>query len=283
MSKNLVIGAVFGYTVDKIKPFVTSLRQHYQDNVLFVVDSISDEMQEFCNLNNVYTYIPDETSRSASVIISRFEYYLNCLENNFLDVENIMVTDVRDVVFQSNPFANNLAHDIEFFAEPELIGNCKHNGVWYKTVYGDIALDKVKDQYVVCVGTTIGTRSAVMEYFKKIIDEIDRLAAIDKSFWAADTVVHNYLVYDNQFSNFGINHNGEGLVSTMHHSTKLIFNRTGQLLNNDGTVVPVIHQYDRCGPMSTVMLKNALGLSGRRGIKESADYAIANFFEHDLG
>jgi len=95
--------------------------------------------------------------------------------------------------------------------------------------------------------------------------------------------VHNHIIYNEFFDDYRINQNGQGLVSTMHHSKTLTFDRDGMLLNDDGTPTPVVHQYDRCGPMSLIFLKNALGNTGRSGIRTCADYAINNFFEHDLG
>jgi hypothetical protein len=280
---NLIMGSAFGYSIEKIKPFVLSLRQYYQGNVVFIVDSVSEEQQDFYNEYYIYTYIPDEQLTSATGNVRRFNHYQNCLEENFLDIENIFLTDVRDIVFQSDPFTNYPTYDIEFFAEPELLGNCNHNGTWYQRLYDNDGLEKVKDQYILCAGTTIGKRDTIVEYIKKLVTEVDRLSELGRAYGNCDQAIHNYLAYNGYFDNYRINQNGQGLVSTMHHSKILTFNRQGQMLNDDGTPTPVIHQYDRCGPMNIIFLKNALGKTGRDGIKTSADYAIENFFEHDLG
>jgi hypothetical protein len=278
---NLVLGAAFGYDVEKVKPFVISLRRHYDGLIVFVVDNLSSDLEKFYEEHNIITYIPADPINRTYVNVDRFRFYLDCLEN-FEDVDNIMLTDIRDVVFQSNPFAEYPKHSIEFFAEPELLGHCTHNGPWYAGLYGSDALDKIKDKYVLCAGTTIGNRETIVKYISELINEIVNLEASGKAHGTCDQSVHTHLVYTGVFGDYRINQNGEGLVSTMHHSKTLTFDRQGRMLNLDGTPTPVIHQYDRCGPMSVVFLKNALGLKGK-GIKTAADYAAANFFEHDLG
>lgn len=280
--KNLVLGAAFGYDIDKVKPFVISLRQHYDGLVVFVVNNVDSNLNDFYNEYNIYTYEPDQPLNRAYGNVDRFRHYVDCLEN-FEDIHNILLTDIRDVVFQSDPFADYPTHAMEFFAEPELFGRCNHNGPWYAGLYGSEELTKIYEEYVLCAGTTMGTKNEIIRYIELLIEEIGNLEQQGKAHGTCDQAVHNRLVYTGQFSDYRINQNGKGLVSTMHHSKTLTFNRQGQLLNDDGTPTPIVHQYDRCGPMSTIFLKNALGLKGREGILEPARYAVTNFYEHDLG
>ena len=44
----------------------------------------------------------------------------------------------------------------------------------------------------------------------------------------------------------------------------LRFNRQGYMLNDNNSITPVVHQYDRCGYMSSVFLKNALKVKFER-------------------
>jgi hypothetical protein len=281
MSNNLVIGLALGYTVDTVKPFVLSLRRYYQGQIVFVVGDTTAELNNFFADNKVHTYVPDSIFRPGYQNIDRFRFYLDCLDH-FENFDNIMLSDIRDVVFQSNPFEKYPEKDIEFFAEPALIKDCVHNGPWYEKLFGKEELEKVGNQYILCAGTTLGRQHTIIKYIKSLILEIEKLEKSGKAHATCDQAVHNFIVYNEFFENYRINHNGQGLVSTMHHSKQLKFDRQGRLLNDDGLPTPVIHQYDRCGPMSVVFLKNALGVTGRIGIKQSAEYAANNFYEHDL-
>jgi hypothetical protein len=282
--KNLVIGLATGYSVDRITPFVTSFRQHSQDNLLFVTDNLSDDMVEFCEKNQIYTIIPNEPLQLHTCQIKRYEIYLDCLESHFLDVANVLISDVRDVIFQSNPFSEYPKKSLEFFAEPEFFKNCKHNAPWVAGIYGKDRAQEIFDQYVICSGTTMGTRQSMVAYLTSMVNEIKRLSDMGRPLSGGeDQPVHNHLVYDNKFTDFNINQNGSGPICTMHHAKVLTFNRAGQLLNDDGSVIPVVHQYDRCGPMSVVFVKNALKGYGREGIIAAATHAANNFAAHDLG
>jgi hypothetical protein len=284
MSKNLIMGMVFGYSIEKIKPFVLSLRQHYQDDILFVTDNVSPEQQEFFDTHSVYTLIPETPLIRHTCQVERYKIYLECINDHFSECKNILIADVRDVVFQSDPFAEYPKHAIEFFAEPELFKNCTHNAPWLANIYGVNRVNQIAEQYVICSGTTMGTRLGMVEYLQAMVNEVSRLDISGRTLHGGeDQPVHNHLVYNDQFSDYSINQNGIGPISTMHHAKVLSFNRDGQLLNDNGTVVPVVHQYDRCGPMSVVFVKKSLGVHGKAGIIESANYAANNFPEHDLG
>lgn len=281
-SNNLVIGSAFGYSVDKIKPFVLSLRKFYDGDILFIVNNLNEELTNFFNQYSIYSYIPQEPLNPHTGNVFRFKWYLECLTENFLNVEHILVTDVRDVVFQDNPFARPPTKSIEFFAEPELFDNCPHNRPWYKSLYDEEGVSKIKNEYVLCAGTTLGKRKEIIFYFQELLKEIDRLSKLGRAFGQCDQAVHNYLVYNGTFSDYQINHNGKGLVSTMHHSKLLTFDRNGRLLNDDGSPIPIVHQYDRCAFMSLNLLRNALDAKGKKGVIECAQYVANHFHEVDL-
>jgi hypothetical protein len=284
MATNLVLGATLGYDVEKIKPFVISFRQHSNDYISFVTANIDQDMQAFCKTHKVNIFTPADPVNRSTIQVQRYQYYRQLIIDQYPDVDAVLLSDVRDVVFQRNPFLEQLKYDLEFFAEPEIFKNCKHNAPWVAGLYGHERVNEIGSEFVICSGTTIGSRAGILQYLDTMITEITRLQSQGRTPQGGeDQPIHNHLVYNNCFTNYRINHNGQGLVATMHHSKTLTFNRQGHLLDDNGLTVPIVHQYDRCGPMSLVFLKNALGLTGKNGIGESAIYAINNFYEHDLG
>lgn len=279
--ENLVLGAAIGYKLDKVKPFVLSLRKYFDGKIIFLVDKLDDESRNFYASNKVETIIPREVIPPSLSYVLRFSYFLEVLKNQ-KEIDKVLITDVRDVIFQEDPFQRYVQNDLEFFAEPELIGNCQHNGPWISVLYGSEGFNQVKDKYVICVGTTAGKLNSMIEYLTKLINEFIRLSSIGRAHPTCDQGTHMYLIHTGAFKNFRINQNGEGMVSTMHHSKILRFNREGQLLNDDNTPTPVVHQYDRCGAFSVAFLKNCFFLSKKDGILKSAEYAVNNFNECDL-
>lgn len=283
MSKNLVMGLTFGYNVDKIKPFVLSLRQYYNDDVLFILSEPDEEMSDFLEEHDIMSFVPDEPLRKETCQIMRYSNYKDCLNEYFNETEYVLITDVRDVIFQDDPFKNPVLHELEFFAEPETFKNCKHNTPWINAIYGSERVKEIANEYILCSGTTMGTRQGIIKYCEEMIAEIDKLEKNGRKVFAGeDQPIHNHVVYNRVFDNYGINQNGIGIISTMHHAKKLSFNRNGYLLNDNGEITPVVHQYDRLGAFSLVLLKNAFKLKGAEGIKTVSKYATDNFFDHDL-
>lgn len=282
---NLVLGAAFGYGIDKVAPFILSFRKYSNDKIVLLVDKINEDMQKFCDNHKVTLFKPKSIlnkNYSNGLNVDRYRGYLE-ITDDFENIDNIFLSDIRDVIFQKNPFENKLKHQIEFFAEPEIFKNCvNHNAPWYINLYGIDEFKKVENEYILCSGTTIGTKKYILRYIEKLLNEISSIEKKGKISLAPDQPVHNKIVYSGEFDDYGINHNGKGLVSTMHHSKKLTFSRKGELLNDDGTPTPVVHQYDRLGAFSTVFLRNAFSVNGKQGVGICANYAINNFFEWDL-
>ena len=251
---NLVLGAIYGYDWEKVKHFVISLRKHYDGKIAFIVDM--DVMTNVDMINkldryNVSMHLYDKKLESNHEIQNnRFELYPDIIENCYPDVENVFITDVRDVIFQDDPFIYGFRCDdqeLEFYYEPEKIGNCRCNSWWYKTMLGDHVLEAVKDKYIICCGTIMGTREGLLDYLKVFKESLIKWRESGRVFTGGeDTVVHNLLIYnDGVPRNYRILHNGCGAVSTLDHQQTLSFDEQGRYMNDDGRPTPVIHQWDR--------------------------------------
>jgi hypothetical protein len=244
---NLILGTAFGYGPNQIEVFVKSLRKYSNSQVMLVVDSLSEELTNFLTDYNISTYLHpvDLTNIRVSEIFNiRHKCYRNILEYNFLDVDRVFISDVRDVVFQGDPFGHVTDTDLEFFLEPKQIKDCEFNSKKIKKLYGNKFLSEIGDKEISCAGTTIGTREGILKYLDKMLLELNRLRIQNDAF-ADDQAVHNYLIYNNYFPNHKKYNTGYGPVSTLHHLREGIFNNQGQVINIDGTVVPIVHQWDR--------------------------------------
>lgn len=244
---NLILGTAFGYSPTQIEVFVKSLRKYSNSNVMLVVDLLSEELNEFFTEYNISAYVHpiDLTNiRAAEIFNIRHRCYRDILEHNFLDVERVFISDVRDVLFQSDPFAHTTDTDLEFFLEPKQIKDCEFNSKKIKKLYGDRFLSEIGDNLISCAGTTIGLRAGILKYLDEMLLELSRLRIQNNAF-ADDQAVHNYLIYNNYFSNHKKYNTGAGPVSTLHHLREGIFNEQGEVINIDGTVVPIVHQWDR--------------------------------------
>jgi hypothetical protein len=185
-------------------------------------------------------------AKTFNVYCVRFPLYYLYLAQHQDKYARVMLSDVRDVVFQRDPFDFEFEDGLCFFMEDDRqpIKNCPYNSLWLRTGYGEEAVQEVGDQIASCSGTTIGSTNAIMRYLDLMVDHMLRLkfhpAGMDQG-------VHNYLLYKNEITNVKLFPNRLGPVFTMGKTVDLPtrFNEEGLVLNIDGTVAHVLHQYDR--------------------------------------
>lgn len=181
---------------------------------------------------------------------NRYAIYYLYLSKYGEKYSNVMLSDVRDVVFQRDPF------DFEFedgslncFLEEgeKTIGSSEGNAQWIREGFGNNALGNIADKSISCSGTTIGSIDSIMAYLKAMINSFVQLKYHS---WGIDQGVHNYIIYQGLVKNVKFYQNYRGPVLTMHYTNeeKLPFDSNGFLRNEDGSVINVLHQYDRLSP-----------------------------------
>jgi hypothetical protein len=259
MSK-LIMGAAYGYKTKLLEPFIKSLRRNWDGDCLLVVHPLSDEEHKFYEKYNIATFeLEDEIKNPKDIQVMRYDIYKGILEDNFLDVKQILISDIRDVMFQDDPFRGSNGAELEFFLEPCLFKDCTANWPWVGGIYGREGMDVVAAQRIVCSGTTMGTRAGVLRYINTMITEINRIRDTGRPLYQGeDQPIHNYLIYTDHFHGSVFHNNGEGPITTVHHQQQLTFDRQGRLLNLDGTPTPVIHQWDRADACKSVLERTAL-------------------------
>ncbi|WP_054691805.1 hypothetical protein [Geotalea toluenoxydans] len=148
MKKNLVMGAVSGYDFSLISPFVVSLRKTgFTGDICFFASGISDRTKHYLRLLDVQvvTLPQEEPFTGMAISITRFMLYQAFLARQDMDYEGVMLTDVRDVVFQVDPFAFDFSGKICCFleAEEKRIIDCPMNCEWVRSKFGDAVLAEI--------------------------------------------------------------------------------------------------------------------------------------------
>jgi hypothetical protein len=256
--KTAILGTSIGYGVNDITPFILSLRKFYSGKLVLVVDNITDELDSFFKKYNVDTHLILLTNklRPSEIFHIRHKEYLKIIDN--LNVDYVFITDVRDVLFQGNPFSHNISTDLEFFSEPKEIKNCDYNSKKILKAFGEKEFLKLQDNKIICAGTTIGTKLGIRLYLEQMILILDDYKHRTNT-TAEDQAVHNFLIYNNYFKNFKIYDTGFGPIATLHHLREGIFNNLGQVINNDNSLPSVVHQWDRLSTNhKEKLLKNLL-------------------------
>ena len=260
---NLVLSAAVGYRWPDLKIFIKSLRKVSNDRVIFIVDkNIEKKTLEKFNYYKVdyriysgknLTNIPGLKNSKSDIGQRRYEMYLSILEKLEKKPNKILLTDSRDVVFQSNIFKYNFKKSLNFFLESEKIFNDPRNVRWLKRTVGEKIFEKIKNNYISCSGTTLGNFKEIINYvklmkrnlylfpYKRPLRHIISLKSVEPY----DQAIHNYLIYSNFFKDLECHKNNISKICTTAYMKNFKFNKIGQLLNDLGEIYSVIHQYDR--------------------------------------
>lgn len=157
----------------------------------------------------------------------------------------VMFTDLKDVVFQADPFAFDWKDEVTCFWEdayfdPDPRNPCR-NSQWMRYGYGPKTALSFKGARVTCSGINYGSPEKLMEYAYQMY------RAMESKAFEVDQAVHNYLIHKGIFVPGRIMENFQGPVLTMGTipQERLSTDPQGYLHNEDGSLINVLHHYDR--------------------------------------
>ena len=247
--KNLIIGAITKYPWNKIRNFFVSLNKVEFENcdVVMFVGKMSNETIKKIESCGVTIYnIPDKFIKSNTKIHNyRFKLYQEFLQKNKNKYNMIFTADVRDTIFQKDIFKfYNKYHKpfIGLFLEDNIIKNEKLNIKWVKYF---CPRANIGNETIICSGTILGTIDTFIEFcdalWKFIVEMKDYNIARDQG-------IVNCLIYDKKILNdYLITRDNHGPVMTigLTERNKISIDKDNNILNFDGQIAAVIHQYDR--------------------------------------
>jgi len=249
--EELVLGTAFGYQVEHIYRFVESLRRHYKGAIVFIIKgSPTLGLEEYFKDRNIQHFRCSTEMPVTLIQVKRFGMYKKIIELMYPNVKRIFLSDVRDVFFQASPFFYPIKKELCFYKEPVLIKNSAPNKMWMQkltNIYED-----VQNEQVICSGTTLGTKEGILNYCSIMDEEITATQA----HFCEDQGIHMKLIYEDKFSDYEWFNNGEHNVMTCSYQQQITFNTDLQVLNTDGNVTPVIHQYDRTHRLQEIITRS---------------------------
>lgn len=215
--------------------------------------------------NGNITVLPDYR-RHRLVAQLRFEYYW--VWTTFYNPSSwILLTDVRDVYFQSDPFdmsrpkmmKRRKETVIHVYEDTKSIKENLPERRWIQNIYNQSVLEQIGHLPGLCSGTTFGGQPAIETYTRARVSEWDETNHANNI--GMDQGRHIFLVYMNKLVGAPnitdvISYKlGTGEVNTVGVPLKQLKvpldewpgydSRRQLILNNDGNPSPVVHMFDR--------------------------------------
>lgn len=243
---DLILGYATGYDVADVAPFVRSLRAVWDGPLVLVVDRHPD-MQAFLAQHDVEGVAPQPVSAGAWAphpVMARFAAF-DALMAERPWARHVLLTDVRDVVFQADPFFP-APQGSEFFSEYDegTLADHAFNMKYLRGVGGEDIARALAGKPCVCVGTVVGARDAMMRFCRTLL----MLAAIPRSeiggAFGADQAACNIALHLGMVE--GEVKPNYGRVATLGLTPgQRLTIVDGRIVNPDGGVSAIVHQHDR--------------------------------------
>jgi len=240
-----VMGLAVGYGPEQLAPFVRSLRAVFAGRVTLVVSPRDDVLALLAEHGVEARRLPEGKGWTPHFVVHRIGLFAEMLARAPADTP-VLLTDVRDVVFQADPFAEPLA-DIEAFPEGDGLRFRDHafNRRYAEALAGREIAERLEDQAPLCVGTVVGRAGAVARLLRIML----MLGAIPRSGWGgafgADQASFNLAVHLGLVE--AVVQPNYRRVATLGWSDAEGASATpeGVIVNPDGSLSPIVHQYDR--------------------------------------
>jgi hypothetical protein len=179
---------------------------------------------------------------------ARFFFYHQYLQNVDAKPDRVLLADIRDVVFQASPFSfpfhPGLSVAFERTSRAIIQSWCAVKGM--VEAVGTLDMVRLARRPVVCAGTTVADYETMMTYLSLMTERIRQ-----RFFWALlegiDQGLHTHFTHRQIISPLHCYTNWHGPFLTLDSEIVLPSNKNqeGYLCNQDGSLVPIVHQYDR--------------------------------------
>jgi hypothetical protein len=268
-----------GLEADAIEPFFYSLRlSGYQDSVVVFASRISDRSREVLRkyqativdfdyqgmpvvasladrlpwawkmVSRYYRHhrLNEKDFRYLVINCSRFFCYHQYLSGLQQKPGFVLQADIRDIVFQKDPFSFPFRPGLSVTTECRTIIKSKCAIKHLCETVGLFEMCRLARRDIINCGTTVADFDTTMKYLELLTSYFNRAF-----FWAlfegVDQALHTYFVHKKLLDPIYIYNNWNGPFLTLDRVVAApdLKNRDGYLCNKDGTVVPIVHQYDR--------------------------------------
>ena len=249
IKKNLIIGLAFGYPWKKIRNFFMSLFEaKFQncDYVMFVRGLTRNTLKKIKSFG-VKIYQMQRVSKIGPNNY-RWELYKDFLEENKDKYNLVFTADTRDTIFQKDifQFYENYTKPFLGINLEDIFLSNQVNKEWLLLFCNETEFNnKLSNKIVICGGTLIGTADKFIELFYAFWDVIKDIKNIEKVF---DQGVFNYIFYYKKlFNDSIIIKDNKDFIMTIGATkrNKINLDNNDNILNFNGKIAAVVHQYDR--------------------------------------
>ena len=219
---SLVLSAYCNYPDEAARPFVDSLLKTGYGGDYRVLKWDHDESKQ---------------DPMDSVRLRLFREYLR---NTTIEYDFVMIADLRDVEFQSDP--SLIEHsELDCYMEDDhfTLGSEPYNKFWIERIAAGEDCSEILTKNISCSGIMIGSQAGIMYYLDTLINFIDETK---NYWWGIHQGAHNWLIYNEKLK-CRLIPNESSPVYTVGLTPVTVYQH--KIYNRKFALPPIIHQHDR--------------------------------------
>lgn len=257
--KDLIISAISNYTPDKIKEYVNSINLcGFTGDKIMICYPIPQETIDFLKSNGWELYSMELKGHPHMKRLIDMYLILREIGHNY---RYVISTDVRDVVFQTDPsewLEKHLWEKILVSSENVLYKDEPWGTKNILEGYGKLLLDRYKEEQTCNVGVLAGHSSSIKDLL--LINYLVSQAGDTQHFTDQSSynfLVHNELIKDSV--QITTNEDTWAIQLGTHDNPNILshydIETNDQMVTLNGDPFCIVHQYDRIPALNT-MIKN---------------------------
>ncbi len=246
--RQIVLGAAIGFDRRPMQVFVESLRAcGYRGAAAMLVGDIDSATRAWLTSHDVEAVtVRVRRWLHGPAHAARFRHFGDLLSRGAYD--HALISDVRDVVFQADPFAGAPDAACHFFLESAewRIGAEPYNARWAKRYLGAKVAADIADARISCCGVTLGSGDAMRDYLARMTRYLRSVPLWRRGEVGADTAFHNYILHvTREVPAVAIENNLHVATMGLEPAGFYAIEPDGVILTTGGARPAICHQYDR--------------------------------------
>ena len=250
-ARRLALGAAVNMGIDDVRIFVELLRgSGYRGDIAMLVRLQHFALKKYLHGHDVATFhdCAVRIIASPTVHTRRFRFFRNFLRAHGNRYDEVLISDVRDVVFQKHPF-----HDLDlsvcnFYLESAkyTIGTEGVNARWVGLFLKPDEVTRIAPCRISCCGVTLGPAAQIARYTEVIIDSVAALWWRLRRKVGTDTAFHNRIAHiSHEVPSVLVENNRHVATMGLEPAESYRISADNVVSAADGTVPAILHQYDR--------------------------------------
>ncbi len=248
--RRLVLGAAVGFRVGQVRIFIESLRASgYGGDVAMLVGPFQWRLCAYLRRHGVRTVSTWSTRKLHGPIHAyRFEKFAKLVRAAEGRYDYVLVSDVRDVVFQRHPFEGITTRECRFYLEgaPWTFATEPVNRRWAKLLLSPADFARISTCRISCCGVVVGGIGPMTAYLERMAADLHALPLRLRREGGADTVFHNRIAYLRREVDLVIVENNLHVATVgIEPISSYAIGNDHFVLTADGRAPAICHQYDR--------------------------------------